>query len=100
MKPIFEYLDYRKYLADAIKDRKGINRHFSFRFISQHLNLKSTAFMHRVVTGEKKLPESLVPKIAMLFKLDIAETEYFLADRNFLFSGYSKLLNNFALHTP
>jgi uncharacterized protein (TIGR02147 family) len=78
MKTIFEYLDYRKYLSDAVKERKRINFHFSYQFISQHLNLKSTAFMHRVIQGHKKLPESLIPKIAELFKLDEKEKEYLL----------------------
>jgi uncharacterized protein (TIGR02147 family) len=73
---IFEYLDYRKYLSDIIKDRKRVNRHFSYRFISQHLNLKSSAFMNRVLKGKKKLPEQLVPKIADLFKLDDKEKDY------------------------
>jgi uncharacterized protein (TIGR02147 family) len=71
-------MDYRKYLADALAERKQVNRHFSYRFLSQHLNLKSSAFMHRVIKGNKKLPESLVPQIAALFKLDEKEKEYFL----------------------
>jgi uncharacterized protein (TIGR02147 family) len=78
MKPICDYLDYRKYLSDAIEDRKHANRHFSFRYISQHLGLKSSAFMNRVIKGNKKLPESLVPKIADLLKLDEHEKEYLL----------------------
>lgn len=78
MKSIFNYLDYRKYLSDALEERKRMNRHFSFRFISQHLDLKSSAFMNRVIKGKKKLPESLVPKIAELFKLNDTEREYLL----------------------
>jgi uncharacterized protein (TIGR02147 family) len=76
MNSIFNYLDYRNYLSDALKERKRINRHFSYKFISQRLNLKSTAFMHRVIKGEKKLPETLIPKIAELFKLNEKEKEY------------------------
>ncbi len=76
MNSIFEYLDYRKYLSDAFRERKRINCHFSYRFISQHLDLKSSAFLNCVIKGKKKLPESLVPKIACLFKLNDKETEY------------------------
>jgi uncharacterized protein (TIGR02147 family) len=76
MNSIFNYLDYRTFLSDTVKEKKRINRHFSYQFISQHLNLKSTAFMHRVIKGDKKLPESLIPKIAELFKLNEKEEEY------------------------
>lgn len=76
MKTIFNYLDYREYLSQAVEERKRNNSHFSFRFISQHLGLKSSAFMNRVIKGNKKLPESLVPKIAGLLKLNAVEKEY------------------------
>jgi uncharacterized protein (TIGR02147 family) len=76
MKTIYNYLDYRKYLSDAVNERKRQNRHFSFRFMSRHLDLKSSAFMHLVMSGKKKLPDPLVPKIAALLKLDEQEGEY------------------------
>lgn len=79
MESIFDYLDYRKYLSRVIEDRKQANRHFSYRFISQHLNLKSSGFMNRVIKGNKKLPELLVPKIAELFKLNDREKEYLMS---------------------
>jgi uncharacterized protein (TIGR02147 family) len=78
MKTIFNYTDYRKYLADIIMERKSMNRHFSFRFMSQRLDLKSSAFMHRVIHGKKRLPETIVPKIAELFKLNNDEKDYLI----------------------
>jgi uncharacterized protein (TIGR02147 family) len=77
MNSLFTYLDYRKYLNDALSERKRTNPHFSYRFIAQHLNLKSSAFFNLVIKEKKKLPEALVPKIAHLFKLDDNETAYF-----------------------
>ena len=73
---IFNYLDYRKYLADALKERKEQNYHFSYRFIAQHLNLSSPGFFNWIISGKRKLPEALIPKIAILFKLDDKECEY------------------------
>ncbi|MBN1759446.1 MAG: TIGR02147 family protein [Chitinispirillaceae bacterium] len=73
---IFNYLDYRKYLADALKERKEQNYHFSFRFIAQHLNLSSPGFFNWVISGKRKLPEALIPKIAILFKLNDKECAY------------------------
>lgn len=73
---IYNYLDYRKYLSDAFKERKEHNYHFSFRFIAQHLNLSSPGFFNWVISGKRKLPEALIPKIAILFKLDDKECAY------------------------
>ncbi len=73
---IFNYLDYRKYLADALQERKEQNYHFSYRFIAQHLNLSSPGFFNWVISGKRKLPEALIPKIAILFKLDDRECAY------------------------
>ena len=73
---IFNYLDYRKYLADALQERKRQNYHFSYRFIAQHLNLSSPGFFNWVISGKRKLPEALIPKIAILFKLNDKECAY------------------------
>jgi uncharacterized protein (TIGR02147 family) len=73
---IYTYLDYRKYLADALAERKVQNYHFSFRFIAQHLNLSSPGFFNWVISGKRKLPESMIPKLSILFKLDDKECAY------------------------
>lgn len=76
MSNIYNYLDYRKYLADALAERKAHNRHFSYRFIAQHLSLSSPGFFNWVISGKRKLPEALVPKLAILFKLDDRECAF------------------------
>jgi uncharacterized protein (TIGR02147 family) len=73
---IYNYLDYRKFLADALKERKEENFHFSYRFIAQHLHLSSPGFFNWVISGKRKLPEELIPKIAILFKLSDKECAY------------------------
>ncbi len=74
---IFQYLNYCEFLNDALRERKRNNPHFSYRYISNFLNLKSPGFMNWVVHGRRKLPEALVEKIADLFKLGDREREYF-----------------------
>jgi len=74
---IYDYLDYRKYLNDALCERKAQNPHFTFRFIAQHLNLSSPGFFNWVISGKRKLPEALIPKIAILFKFDEKECAFF-----------------------
>lgn len=73
---IYEYLDYRKFLNDTLLERKAHNRHFTYRFIAQHLKLSSPGFFNWVISGKRKLPEALLPKLAVLFKLDENESVY------------------------
>jgi uncharacterized protein (TIGR02147 family) len=77
MADIFQYLNYCQFLNDALRERKKNNHHFSYRYISNFLNLKSPGFMNWVVHGRRKLPEALVQRIADLFKLNDREREYF-----------------------
>jgi uncharacterized protein (TIGR02147 family) len=77
MPDVFQYFNYCQFLSDALRERKKNNPHFSYRYISNFLNLKSPGFMNWVVHGRRKLPEALVQRIADLFKLDEREREYF-----------------------
>lgn len=73
---IFKYFNYCQYLSDTLKERKKNNPHFSYRYISNFLHLKSPGFMNWVVQGKRKLPDAIVPKIAELLKLNDREGEY------------------------
>jgi uncharacterized protein (TIGR02147 family) len=77
MKDIYQYQDYRQFLNDALRERKKENPHFSYRYISTFLHLKSPGFMNWVVRGRRKLPEALIQRIADLFKLGDRERDYF-----------------------
>jgi uncharacterized protein (TIGR02147 family) len=104
MPDIYQYLNYCQFLNDALRERKLNNPHFSYRYIAYHLNLKSPGFVNWVIHGRRKLPESLIQKIAELFKLEEREREYFtllvkynhcndLSDREILFKrliGFQK----------
>jgi uncharacterized protein (TIGR02147 family) len=77
MKNIFNYTDYRKFLADEVQKRKEQNAHFTYRYIAQHLKLASPGFFNWVISGKRKLPETLIPNLVTLFKLDDLESSYF-----------------------
>jgi|WetSurMetagenome_2_1015567.scaffolds.fasta_scaffold66669_2 uncharacterized protein (TIGR02147 family) len=77
MTDIYQYLNYCQFLGDALRERKRNNPHFSYRYISNFLNLKSPGFMNWVIHGRRKLPEALIQRIADLFKLEDREREYF-----------------------
>jgi uncharacterized protein (TIGR02147 family) len=61
-----------------VAERKKSNRHFSFRYISNFLGLKSSGFFNLVLHGKRQLSESLALRVADLFKLPEREREYFL----------------------
>jgi uncharacterized protein (TIGR02147 family) len=63
---------------DAVKEMKKRNRHFSFRYIARHLELRSSGYFNLVVHGKRKLSEPLAHKTAALLKLSDKEREYFL----------------------
>lgn len=74
---IFGYLDYRTYLRDLCAARKTLNPHFSYRYLSQKLHIKSAGFLSWVLQGKRNLSARLVLAIAQYFKLNAAESTYF-----------------------
>jgi hypothetical protein len=66
---IFKYIDYRLFLVDAMKIKKDANPYFSFRFIAQHLGLRSPGFFNWVLQGKRNLSNTLSYKVAQLFGL-------------------------------
>lgn len=74
---IFSYLDYRKYLQDLCAARKKQNPHFSYRYLSQKLAIKSAGFLSWVLQGKRNISARIVLGIARYFKLTTAERTYF-----------------------
>jgi uncharacterized protein (TIGR02147 family) len=76
MPSIFEYLDYRKFLQDAYKEKKKKNYNFSHRYLGQKGGFDPGHFS-KVITGQRNLTNSMVRKFAKAFSLSEAEEEYF-----------------------
>lgn len=75
---LFDYTDYRRFLEDYIQEKKTENSHFSFRYIADRLDLRSSGFILYVIQGKRRLSEELTFKICQFFKFTKKETEYFL----------------------
>lgn len=75
MKPIFEYLDYRQYLADALEEKK--QRGMSLRGIARKAGFKSPNYLQLVISGKRGLTPASVVKFADLLALRGAEREFF-----------------------
>jgi len=77
MKAIFEYFNFRCYLADYYAHQKANHKHFSYRYFSNKIGYKSKDFIYRVINKEWPISESSAGKIAQAIGLDEKETEYF-----------------------
>jgi len=74
---IFEYIDYRKLLADLYKEKRAENSFFSYRYIAQKVGFSSAGFFANIIQGKRNISQEFIFGFAQLFKFKKAETEYF-----------------------
>ncbi len=74
---IFEYLDYRKLLADFYSFKKSLNRHFSHRMFAQKAGINSTGYFSEVLNGRRNLANAQIRKFAKAMDLGEKESVYF-----------------------
>ncbi|MDB5051518.1 MAG: hypothetical protein JWO30_4589 [Fibrobacteres bacterium] len=76
MVSVFDYLDYRKYLAEYYRWKKSVNRHFSYRLIAEKAGIASTGYFSEVLSGRRNLTRAKIPKFSKAFNLSEAEEHY------------------------
>lgn len=74
---IFDYLDYRKFLADFFQHKKSVNKHFSHRLFARKADIKSCGYFSEVVSGTRNLSRNKIAKFALGLELDDREKVYF-----------------------
>lgn len=84
MRPIFEYLDYRDLLKDALEDRKAANPAYSFRMMGEALGLH-TSNVFRLLNKETHLPARCQSRAVDYLGLTERSATYFL-----LLVGYAR----------
>jgi uncharacterized protein (TIGR02147 family) len=77
MRPVFEYLDYRKYLKDAFEERKAREPGLSFRKLGELLGMDGSNF-HKIVLGQVHLPVRCQSRVIEYLGLGSREAEYFV----------------------
>jgi uncharacterized protein (TIGR02147 family) len=83
---IFDYTDYRKYLADLYAFRKQANRGFSYRAIAQKAGIASPSFIGKILAGESNISHQTLMRLIDVFQIAGPEAEYFeLMDKNHYF---------------
>lgn len=84
MRPIFEYLDYRDLLKDALEDRKAASPAYSFRMMGEALGLH-TSNVFRILNKETHLPARCQSRAVEYLGLTERSASYFL-----LLVGYAR----------
>ncbi len=74
---IFDYTDYRRYLADYYKLQKVINPVFSYRFFARRADIKSSGLYKELVDGKRNLTRALIEKFSSALGHTKRECEYF-----------------------
>lgn len=77
MKPIFEFIDYRKFLAEYYREKKETSSFFSYRYFSQKIKINSPSFLKHVIDGKRNLTPIMVERFSKALSLSPRETRYF-----------------------
>ena len=102
---IFNYIDYRKFLADYYLEQKEQNHAFSYQFFSNKLGFKNKGFIFNVISDRKNLSKSSIVKISQAINLKPKEADYFenlvsfnqaknLQERKYYFSKLIEIKSN------
>jgi uncharacterized protein (TIGR02147 family) len=76
---VFDYLDYRRYLADYLTARRLLDANFSLRAfaLKAGLPLSNSSFFSKVIAGKRNLTLDLQFRMAKALKLAANEIKYF-----------------------
>lgn len=96
MPNIYEYTDYRKFLADWYNYKKNANHAFSYNGFAQKAGFKNKGFFHTVIHDKRNLTKSSLIKVVQAIGLTKNESDYFenlvffnqaadLKDRNYFY---------------
>jgi uncharacterized protein (TIGR02147 family) len=102
MPNIFEYTDYKKFLADYYEKAKERNPGFSYQVFSQKAGIKSRGFLYNAVHGKRTLSKSHVFGLSQALNLNKSETAYLenlvafnqaksLKERNYFYERLSSI---------
>jgi uncharacterized protein (TIGR02147 family) len=77
MDTIFNYQDYRKFLADYYEEKKVSAPNFSYQNFSRKAGFASKSFLFNVIKGEKTLSRASVVRLCGAMGLSKTEATYF-----------------------
>jgi len=96
MLTIFNYQNYRQFLADFYEEKKKASPSFSYQNFSRKAGFASKSFVFNVIKGKKSLSHSSIERLCTAMNLSNTESEHFenlvyfnqakyFSERNFYF---------------
>lgn len=76
---LFQFLDYRAYLAAWVSAQKGADPRFSFRLFSRRAGVQSPSLLPEVIQGKRNLTPSTTEGFIEALRLDHDEASFFAA---------------------
>jgi len=74
---IFQYSDYRKYLADWLKEKKAGAHRFPYHRLAQRCGFTSKSYIHYLLNGKRNLSPASAEALARGLGLSRNESAYF-----------------------
>src|SRR5512133_584344 len=74
---VFDYTDYRRYLADYYSESKKSLKAFSYRYFTKKAGINSVGLYKDVVEGRQKLGKAFIYKFSSAMNHSKKEAEYF-----------------------
>jgi uncharacterized protein (TIGR02147 family) len=84
MKKIFEYTNYRQYLADFFEESKKSDPKFSHRYLAAKLGLVTPNLFWLIIKGKRNLSRSMSARLVKYLRLTKRRANYFIAMVGFL----------------
>lgn len=73
---LYDYMDYRAFLADWFRLKKSMNPRFSHRIFAQKAEIKSSGYFSEVTGGLRNLSKGKIPGFARALELDERERAF------------------------
>lgn len=74
---LYDYFDYRDFLADYYVARKARDKNFSYRYFAMKAGYNSSGLYSSVVQSKVSLTEKTIPKFTKALQLSDIEEDYF-----------------------
>jgi uncharacterized protein (TIGR02147 family) len=74
---VFAYLDYRMFLRDFCASKQKRNRHFSYRYLSGKIGIRSGGFFSWVLKGKRNISGRLALDLSRFLGFTRPQTAYF-----------------------
>lgn len=75
---VFDYTDYRKYLADFYGFENSKNKRFSYRYIAENVGFNSAGFFTKILKNETNISIKMAEDFAAFLKLTRRQEKFFL----------------------